>query len=223
MRRVVEKIFRNTAGRSRTALTAPSTTPLARPWREALPALTGAACTLREPAVADAPSLLMALGPYDLRECVPFAATPTIDGMERLIAGAHEHRQAGAAACWAIVPRDAQAPVGLLIVRGLDHAFTMVSLTAVVANEFRGTGLFQDAARTLLDTLFGQLGVHRVEVRVDVRNARANGALRKLGATQEGVLRHAQYRDGAYRDHVLWAMVAGDRTAPRDLELPRVH
>ena len=47
-------------------------------------------------------------------------------------------------------------------------------------------------------------------MRVDVRNARANGALRKLGAAQEGVLRHAQFRDGAYRDHVLWAMVAGD-------------
>ena len=60
-------------------------------------------------------------------------------------------------------------------------------------------------------------------MRVDVRNARANGALRKLGATQEGVLRHAQFRDGAYRDHVLWAMVAGDRVTERDLEPQRIH
>ncbi len=93
----------------------------------------------------------------------------------------------------------------------------------MVAAEFRGSGLFQEAARALLDGLFGSLGVHRVEVRVDVRNARANGALRKLGAAQEGVLRHAEYRDGAYRDHVLWAMVAGDWTTHRDLEPPRVH
>ena len=99
----------------------------------------------------------------------------------------------------------------------------MVGFTAVVATEFRGSGLFQEAARALLDSLFGSLGVHRVEVRVDVRNARANGALRKLGAAQEGVLRHAEHRDGAYRDHVLWALVAGDWATPRDLEPPRVH
>jgi RimJ/RimL family protein N-acetyltransferase len=220
----VDKIFRNPQNRRpAVAQTAPSASALARSWREALPVLTGATYTLREPAVADAAALLMALGSHELRDLAPLAATPTIAGVEALIASAHEHREAGTAACWAIVPRDAESPVGLVVVQALDHAFTMVGVTAVVATEFRGTGLFQAAARALLDGLFGSLGVHRVEVRVDVRNARANGALRKLGATQEGVLRHAQYRDGTYRDQVLWAMVAGDWATHRDLEPPRVH
>jgi RimJ/RimL family protein N-acetyltransferase len=188
-----------------------------------LPVLTADSCTLREPVPSDAAALLMALGPYDLRDCAPLVATPTIAGVEALIASAHAHRAAGTAACWAIVPSDAESPVGLVVVRALDHTFTMVGVTAVLAAEFRGTGLFQEAARRVLDGLFGPLGVHRVEVRVDVRNARANGALRKLGATQEGVLRHAQFRDGAYRDHVLWAMVAGDRVTGRDLEPQRIH
>lgn len=220
----MDKIFRNAALRRPEAGVAPqpATSP-SRSWREALPVLAGATCTLREPAVADAAALLMALGPHDLRDLAPLSATPTITGVEALIATVHEHREAGTAACWAIVPRDAESPVGLVVVRALDHAFTMVGFTAVVAPEFRGSGLFQEAARVLLDGLFGSLGVHRVEVRVDVRNARANGALRKLGAAQEGVLRHAEYRDGAYRDHVLWAMVAGDWTTHRDLEPPRVH
>lgn len=219
----VEKIFRNASQRSPAATSPRPAAALPRPWREVLPVLTGATCTLREPTAVDAPSLLMALGAQDLRECAPFAPTPTIAGVEAFVGALQEQRLAGTAAAWAVVPRDAEAPVGLLIVRGLDHQFTMVALTAVVAAEFRGTGLFQDAARTLLDGLFGPIGVHRAEIRVDVRNARANGALRKLGATQEGVLRHAARRDGTWHDHVLWAMVASDWSHQRDFEPPRVH
>jgi RimJ/RimL family protein N-acetyltransferase len=219
----VEKIFR--ASQKRVPSASPSVPPsqASRSWCDVLPVLRGAECTLREPVTSDAAALLMALGPHDLRDFAPLPATPTISGVEALVAAVHEHRAAGTAACWAVVPNNAEAPIGLIVVRALDHAFTMVSVSAVVAAEFRGTGLFQDAARALLDGLFGSIGVHRIEVRVDVRNARANGALRKLGATQEGVLRHAQYRDGAYRDHVLWAMVAGDWNTQRDLEPQRIH
>ncbi|MGD9906805.1 MAG: GNAT family N-acetyltransferase [Vicinamibacterales bacterium] len=219
----MEKIFRNAQPRPPAATSPRPAAPLVRPWREAPPLLTGALCTLREPVGADAPSLLMALGAEDLRELAPQAPTPTITGVEAFVADLQDRRSSGAAAAWAIVPRDAQAPVGLLVVRGLDHAFTMVAVTAVVAAEFRGTGLFQDAAATLLDLLFGAMGVHRIEVRVDVRNARANGALRKLGATQEGVLRQAERRDGGFRDHVLWGLVAADWAAQRDFEPTRIH
>jgi RimJ/RimL family protein N-acetyltransferase len=219
----VEKIFRGSPKRVPAGSPSMPASQSGRSWRDVLPALRGIECTLREPVTADAAALLMALGPHDLRDFAPLPATPTISGVEALIAAVQEHRAAGTAACWAIVPTNAEAPIGLIVVRALDHAFTMVSMSAVVAAEFRGSGLFQDAARALLDGLFGSIGVHRIEVRVDVRNARANGALRKLGAAQEGVLRHAQYRDGAYRDHVLWAMVAGDWNTQRDLEPPSVH
>lgn len=219
----MEKIFRSAPPRPPAATSPRPAAQLSRPWREALPVLTGARCTLREPTAVDAPSLLMALGPLDLRDYTPFPGTPTIAGLEALIGDLQARRLAGTAACWAIVPRGAEAPVGWLVARGLDHGFTMVALTGVVAAEFRGTGLFQDAARTLLDGLFGALGVLRVEMRVDVRNARANGALRKLGATQEGVLRQAERRDGAFRDHVLWALVSADWAGQRDLEPPRIH
>ena len=40
-----------------------------------------------------------------------------------------------------------------------------------------------------------------------LQNGRANGALRKLGAVQEGVLRRSVRRDGEYFDQVLWSML----------------
>ena len=39
-------------------------------------------------------------------------------------------------------------------------------------------------------------------------NGRGNGALRKLGAVQEGVLRRSFLRHGHYHDQVLWSILA---------------
>ena len=43
-----------------------------------------------------------------------------------------------------------------------------------------------------------------------LQNGRANGALRKLGAVQEGVLRQSVRRGGEYVDQVLWSMLKED-------------
>jgi RimJ/RimL family protein N-acetyltransferase len=188
-----------------------------------LPALASGGASLREPQPGDARALLTALDARDLDPVLPAGAQPNLQGVEAMIAACRRHRQAGISASWVIIPAGGATPVGLASVRGLDHGFTMVDFTAVIAEEFRGTGLFQDASRQLLDCLFGALGVHRLEARVDIRNARANGALRNLGATQEGVLRHAQYRDGRYHDHVMWAIVADDWAQLRNVDRVSIH
>lgn len=192
-------------------------------WRQALPVLTGRAATLREPAPGDAPALMTAIDARDLVHVLPADAQATLQSIEAMIAECQRQRAAGTGASWVIVPAGEQAAIGLVTVRGLDHGFTMVEASAAIAEEFRGTGLFQDAGHQLLDCLFGALGVHRLEARVDVRNARANGALRNLGATQEGVLRHAHYRDGRYHDHVMWAIVAEDWTQGRNIDRVSIH
>src|SRR5258705_8485 len=61
-----------------------------------------------------------------------------------------------------------------------------------------------------IDFAFEFLHTHRLEARAAVCNARGNGALRKLGAEREGLLRHAFFRDGDYLDQVLWSILAED-------------
>ena len=39
---------------------------------------------------------------------------------------------------------------------------------------------------------------------------RGNGALRKIGAVQEGILRRSFFRHGVHHDQVLWGIVAED-------------
>ena len=62
---------------------------------------------------------------------------------------------------------------------------------------------------------FDDVGVHRLEARAAVRNGRGNGALRKVGAIQEGVLRKAFLKNGEYLDQVLWTILDEDWAAKR--------
>lgn len=192
-------------------------------WREALPVLSSESTTLREPVAADALALLTALPDDALTQIIADAPPVTVSGFEHLIRRLQSERRAGLLACWAVVPAGIDAPVGLVGVRAIDHACTMVEGFGVIAEEFRGTPLFQSAGRLLLTGLFGQMGVHRAEFRIDVRNGRANGALRKLGATQEGLLRRARAQDGEFRDQVLWAIVSTDWLDGRPSRTSSVH
>ena len=192
-------------------------------WCRALPTLSSAALMLREPVAGDALALLTALSSEALGQLVADPPPATQAGFEGFIATMQTARHEGREACWAIVPRDTSAAVGLMRVRALDYDFTTIDGTAALAEEFRGTHVFQDAARLVLGCLFRTMGVQRAEFRIDVRNSRANGALRKLGATQEGLLRRALRRDGGFHDQVLWAMVAIEWASPRDLSHRRIH
>src|SRR5207249_10901978 len=82
---------------------------------------------------------------------------------------------------------------------------------------------FLDAVRLVGSFAFGSVGVHRIEARVLLQNGRANGALRKLGALQEGILRRSLRYGGEYVDQVLWSVLKedwGDHWVPTG---PRVH
>jgi RimJ/RimL family protein N-acetyltransferase len=108
-------------------------------------------------------------------------------------------------------------------VRQLDPVFETAEWEATLAPSSRGSGAFVDAARLLGSFLFGTVGAHRLESRVPVPNGRANGALRKLGAVEEGVLRRSLRRRGQYVDQVLWSLLKDDWGEHWVPTTPRVH
>jgi len=55
-----------------------------------------------------------------------------------------------------------------------------------------------------------------------VANGRGNGALRKIGAVQEGVLRRSFVHNGVHHDQVLWGIVADDWRLQRLSQEPSV-
>jgi RimJ/RimL family protein N-acetyltransferase len=106
--------------------------------------------------------------------------------------------------------------IGIFQVRQLEPGFGTAEWGFAIGSPFWGTGLFQDCAELVLEFSFDTLGVHRLEARAAVRNGRGNGALRKMGATCEGVLRRSFLRNGEYLDQHLWSVLDTDWRESRE-------
>ena len=85
-----------------------------------------------------------------------------------------------------------------------------------------GTGVFQDAAALVVTFAFDTIGIHRLEARAAVGNGRGNGALLKMGAVQECVLRQSFERDGVLLDQLLYAILEDEWRAMQNPRATRV-
>ncbi|HXW06320.1 MAG TPA: GNAT family protein [Vicinamibacterales bacterium] len=191
-------------------------------WRRALPVLTGTMATLRELRLSDAPSLLAMLSTDEVARFISPPPT-TVEGFERFIAWTHRERAAGNYVCFAVVPHGMDTAIGIFQVRKLDPEFDTAEWGFAIGSPFWGSGLFVDAANLVVDFTFQAIGAHRLEARAAIANGRGNGALRKLGATQEGVLRKSFLRNGEYLDQTLWTILAEEWRHARSVYSTRVH
>lgn len=194
-------------------------------WRKSLPVLQGLGFTLRELQASDAASLVAHLTPDEVTRFISPPPT-SIDGFERFIAWTHRERAAGRYACFAVVPEGETAAVGLFQVRWLDGRDGVAEWGFILGAAYWGTGLFVSGAQRVVDFAFDVMGAHRLEARAAVLNGRGNGALAKLGAVREGVLRQSFERHGERLDQHLWGIAREDWTTARRPRLrlaPGVH
>ena len=191
-------------------------------WRAELPVLNGRAVMLREPVSQDLGPLVDLLS---LADATRFALDEPVSdvAVRELIERFVRERATGVAATWVIAAVPSRAIVGLVQVRQLDPSFEAAEWECTIVPSWRGSGIFLDTARLVGSFAFGTLGTHRLEARVLLQNGRANGALRKLGAVQEGVLRRSIRRAGEYADQVLWSMLREDWGDHWVSTAPRVH
>jgi RimJ/RimL family protein N-acetyltransferase len=194
--------------------TATATAVTTTDWRQRLPVLAGRQVVLRELRTSDAASLLAML---TTEEVARFISPPptTIEGFERFITWTHRMRASGTYACFAVTVKGYDTAIGIFQVRELEPGFGCAEWGFAIGSPFWGTGVFQNGAEMVLEFAFETLGVHRLEARCAVPNGRGNGALRKIGAVQEGVLRKSFLRNGQHLDQVLYAIVEDDWRASR--------
>jgi RimJ/RimL family protein N-acetyltransferase len=178
-------------------------------WRQVLPVLSNGVLTLRELRVSDAEALLELLTSEEVSRFISPPPT-TVDGFERFIAWAQRERAAGRYICFAVVPEGMDTAIGIFQVRQLDPLFTTAEWGFAIGRAFWGSGVFATAARMTIDFSFEAVGIHRLEARAVVANGRGNGALAKLGAVKEAILRRSFLRNGRHYDQALWSIVRED-------------
>ena len=178
-------------------------------WQKRLPMLKGEQVSLRELRASDAPSLLALL---TTEEVARFISPPptTVEGFEQFIAWTHQQRTAGAYICYAVTLQGFDTAIGIFQVRQHDANFATAEWGFVLGSPFWGTGVFKESADLVIEFVFDTLGVHRLEARAAVLNGRGNGALLKMGAVQECVLRKSFVRGEESLDQVLYAILEDD-------------
>lgn len=92
---------------------------------------------------------------------------------------------------------------------GLEIGYTWV------AKPHQRTAANTEAKYLLLKHAFESIGAYRVELKTDLRNARSQRAIERIGARKEGILRRHMVVQGGYvRDSVCYSIT--------DLDWPRV-
>ena len=164
---------------------------------------------LRELVPSDAISLLSMLSTEEVSKFIsPPPTTP--QGFEKFVTWTRRERQNGNQVTFGMVPEGCDHAVGLVQIRAIAPRFSIAEWGFAVGSPFWGTGIFLASARMALDFAFQQTAVNRLEARAVVQNGRGNGALRKLGAVQEGVLRGSLLKDGRCLDQVMWSIISQD-------------
>ena len=178
-------------------------------WRERLPVMIGRGVTLRELRRSDAKSLCALLTSPEVARFISPPPT-TLEGFEAFIAWTERQRIAGKYACFAVVPEGYDAAVGVFQIRQLDASFATAQWGFAIGSQYWGLGVFEEGAQLVVDFAFEHIGVRRLEARAATMNGRGNGALAKLGAAKEAILRSSFLKNGRYLDQNLWTIIQDD-------------
>jgi ribosomal-protein-serine acetyltransferase len=102
------------------------------------------------------------------------------------------------------------ALAGVVGLHRVDWASRRTSLGYWLAEAHQGKGLMTRASATLLDHVFGEMGLNRVELHCAVANRRSCAIAERLGFTREGILRSHEWLYDHFVDLASYAMLAAD-------------
>ncbi len=99
--------------------------------------------------------------------------------------------------------------VGFVVLKNIDTKDRDVELARIIISQ-KGQGIGQAAVCEIVRYIFENLGAHRISLDTLSYNKRAQHVYRKLGFTQEGLIREALYLNGVFHDVVLFGLLAAD-------------
>ena len=107
-------------------------------------------------------------------------------------------------------------PVGAMDLHEIDYVNGSAGLGIMIGDPAdTNQGYGSDALRALIAFGFGELRLERIWLDVYDFNARARHVYERVGFVEEGVLRHALYRDGAFHDDHRMAILRDEWAAGR--------
>lgn len=144
------------------------------------------------------------LSPWDATDPVHPQLRPSYPALVRW-----NDRQGRAGTSLNVVIEVAGALAGQVSVSPILHGpQSTATLGYWVDERLAGRGIAPRATALMMDHCFAELGLHRVEVAIRPENAASRRVAEKLHLREEGFHRGLIHVDGAWRDHVSYALLA---------------
>ncbi|QEE17656.1 GNAT family N-acetyltransferase [Promethearchaeum syntrophicum] len=106
-----------------------------------------------------------------------------------------------------LVFKDTLQEIGSIVFEHWDRHHHSVEIGYDLSPEFWGKGLMAEALNSILNFVFSQMKVNRLEATSNPTNHRSINLLKKIGFIQEGMLRQIYYFNSKYYDELIFSML----------------
>jgi len=97
--------------------------------------------------------------------------------------------------------------IGVVSARNIDEEFKSAEISYCIDKDNEGKGLISKACDLLIDYLFTEYNIERLELGCDVKNVRSQNIAKRFGFINEGIERKAFIADGKFIDCYRWSLL----------------
>ena len=114
---------------------------------------------------------------------------------------------------WAIVFHEfSDEPIGSIgVINAIDENVKMAHIGYCIGKTWWHRGITSEALKAVMDFLFDEVGVNRIEARHDPRNPNSGAVMKKCGLRFEGTLRQSDWNNQGVCDASYYALLANER------------
>ena len=112
---------------------------------------------------------------------------------------------------WAIVLKELGQPIGSISVVNSDDRVDMAEIGYCIGRNWWGKGIMPEALKAVMDYLFEDVGMQRIEAGHDPENLASGAVLRKCGLQYEGTLRRRIRSNRGITDVAWYSMLKEER------------
>jgi RimJ/RimL family protein N-acetyltransferase len=143
---------------------------------------------------------------------LPVTFVPHPKDLPQFLSHAESQYQAGKELAFATIDQASGAVVGSTRFRAIDVTHKRLEVgSTFIAQSWPRSHVNTEAKYLMFRHAFETWKFNRVELLIDVLNSKSRAAIARVGAKEEGVLRHHMVmRDGRIRDSVLFSVTASD-------------
>ncbi len=113
---------------------------------------------------------------------------------------------------WAIVLKEnGDEPIGDIAVVQMNEEVSSVHIGYCIGKKWWHQGITSEALNVVMDFLFDEVEVNRIESRHDPRNPNSGGVMKKCGMKYEGTLRSSDWNNQGVCDACYYALLKTER------------